>query len=66
MVPDKERRWTLVLVNLASVVERADEGILPAVFLFVGRSFGVGPKELGILTLCRALSQVLLNHTRCC
>ena len=49
---------TLLLVNVAAVVERADESILPAVVLYVGRSFSCGPKELGMLTLCRALSQV--------
>jgi hypothetical protein len=56
--PSGAKRWTLVLVNLAAIVEKADEAVLPAVYLYVGRAFGVGPKELGVLTLCRALSQV--------
>ncbi|CAO2188098.1 unnamed protein product [Urochloa humidicola] len=51
------RRWTLVLVNLASVVEKADEVLLPAVYREVGAALGASPTALGSLTLCRALVQ---------
>ncbi|EFN58437.1 hypothetical protein CHLNCDRAFT_140406 [Chlorella variabilis] len=50
---------TTALMNLASIVERADEGILPAVYVFIGKSLGVGLWQLGALTLCRALVQAL-------
>ena len=49
---------TTVLMNLASVVEKADEQVLPAVYYFVGRSLNATPAQLGTLTLCRALVQV--------
>ncbi|CAD6265498.1 unnamed protein product [Miscanthus lutarioriparius] len=59
--PDAEaasrRRWTLVLVNLASVLEKADEVLLPAVYKEVGAALGASPTALGSLTLCRALVQ---------
>ncbi|CAO2210880.1 unnamed protein product [Urochloa humidicola] len=51
------RRWTLVLVNLASVLEKADEVLLPAVYREVGAALGASPTALGSLTLCRALVQ---------
>ncbi|CAK0783950.1 hypothetical protein CVIRNUC_007153 [Coccomyxa viridis] len=53
------RKRTLVLLNIASVVERADEQVLPAVYLFIGRSLHATPAQLGTLTLCRALVQAL-------
>ncbi|KAJ1268383.1 hypothetical protein BS78_07G130700 [Paspalum vaginatum] len=53
----RRRRWTLVLVNLASVLEKADEVLLPAVYLEVGEALGASPTALGSLTLCRALVQ---------
>lgn len=51
------RQWTLVLVNLASVLEKADEVLLPAVYREVGAALGASPTELGSLTLYRALVQ---------
>ena len=51
------RCWTLVLVNLASVLEKADEVLLPAVYREVGAALGASPTALGSLTLCRALVQ---------
>ncbi|NP_001149291.2 carbohydrate transporter/ sugar porter/ transporter isoform 1 [Zea mays] len=51
------RRWTLVLVNMASVLEKADEVLLPAVYKEVGTALGASPTALGSLTLCRALVQ---------
>ncbi|KAL4436794.1 hypothetical protein ABPG75_003933 [Micractinium tetrahymenae] len=50
---------TTLLMNLASIVERADEGILPAVYMFIGRSLDASLSQLGTLTLCRALVQAL-------
>ena len=40
--------------------------VLPAVYLFVGRSLNATPVQLGTLTLCRAMVQVgphALHHT---
>ncbi|CAL8466343.1 g5879 [Coccomyxa elongata] len=50
---------TTVLLNLAAIVERADEQVLPAVYLFIGHSLRATPAQLGTLTLCRALVQAL-------
>ena len=52
---------TSVLVNLSAIMERTDEQILPAVYLFVAASFSASPKQLGYLTLCRALVQALAS-----
>ncbi|KIZ04451.1 hypothetical protein MNEG_3510 [Monoraphidium neglectum] len=52
---------TAFLVNLAMVVESANEQILPAVYLFVGSSLHATPSQLGTLTLCRALVQTLAS-----
>ena len=51
------RLRTTLLMNLASVVEKADEQVLPAVYYFIGRSLNATPAQLGTLTLCRALVQ---------
>ena len=53
------RRRTLVLVNLTSMLEKADEVLLPAVYREVGAALAVSPTALGSLTLCRALVQAL-------
>lgn len=55
------RLVTAALVNLAAIVERADEAILPALYLYIGRSLGASPSQLGSLTLCRALVQALAS-----
>ena len=52
------RLRTTLLMNLASVVEKADEQVLPAVYYFIGRSLNATPAQLGTLTLCRAMVQV--------
>uniref|UniRef100_A0ACD5ZUE1 Uncharacterized protein n=2 Tax=Avena sativa TaxID=4498 RepID=A0ACD5ZUE1_AVESA len=53
-------RWrTLVLVNLTSMLEKADEVLLPGVYREVGLALGVSVTALGSLTLCRALVQAL-------
>ena len=68
--PDAEaasrRRWTLVLVNLASVLEKADEVLLPAVYKEVGTALGASPTALGSLTLCRALVQAVCYPLATC
>ena len=51
------RLRTTLLMNLASIVEKADEQVLPAVYYFIGRSLNATPAQLGTLTLCRALVQ---------
>ncbi|KAG0609023.1 hypothetical protein M758_8G151500 [Ceratodon purpureus] len=51
------RRLTLILVNLAAVLERADEALLPAVYDQVGKAFGVTPAALGTLTFIRSIVQ---------
>ncbi|CAK9205954.1 unnamed protein product [Sphagnum jensenii] len=57
-----ERRLvTLILINLASIMERADEALLPAVYDQVGKAFGVSPSALGTLTFIRALVQALAS-----
>ncbi|CAI7851846.1 unnamed protein product, partial [Closterium sp. NIES-53] len=53
------RLRTLVLVNIAAIVERADEALLPAVYNEVGQAFHASPQALGTLTLVRALVQAL-------
>ncbi|KAJ3670202.1 hypothetical protein LUZ60_010526 [Juncus effusus] len=41
---------SLILINLASIMERADERLLPAVYKEVSEAFNAGPTELGYLT----------------
>ncbi|CAL5074584.1 unnamed protein product [Urochloa decumbens] len=59
MVPAVERqgRRTLMLVNLASIMERADEALLPAVYREVGAALHATPTGLGALTLYRSIVQ---------
>uniref|UniRef100_N1QV17 Cis,cis-muconate transport protein n=1 Tax=Aegilops tauschii TaxID=37682 RepID=N1QV17_AEGTA len=52
-----EERRTLVLVNLASIMERADEALLPAVYREVGAALHATPTGLGALTLYRSIVQ---------
>lgn len=52
---------TTVLVNLSAIMERTDEQLLPAVYLFVAVAFSATPKQLGYLTLCRAVVQALAS-----
>ncbi|KAF0913182.1 hypothetical protein E2562_020348 [Oryza meyeriana var. granulata] len=52
-----EERRTLVLVNLASIMERADEALLPAVYREVGAALHATPTGLGALTLYRSAVQ---------
>jgi len=41
---------SLILINLASILERADENLLPAVYKEVSATFNAGPTDLGYLT----------------
>lgn len=49
----------MLLINIAAIVEKADETILPAVYREMGDSFHASPSALGALTLVRALVQSL-------
>ncbi|CAN6217461.1 unnamed protein product [Urochloa humidicola] len=53
----RDRRRTLLLVSLASIMERADEALLPAVYREVGAALHATPAGLGALTLCRSVVQ---------
>ncbi|CAJ1971775.1 unnamed protein product [Sphenostylis stenocarpa] len=50
---------TLVLVNLAGIMERADESLLPGVYKEVGAALHTDPTGLGSLTLFRSIVQSL-------
>ena len=52
------RTRTTVLLNMASIMEKADEQVLPAVYFFIMKSLKCTPSQLGTMTLCRALVQV--------
>lgn len=55
------RARTTVLINLAAVMERTDEQMLPAVYAFVACSFNATLTQLGNITLCRALVQAIAS-----
>ncbi|KAL8253498.1 hypothetical protein R6Q59_037191 [Mikania micrantha] len=48
---------TLILVNLAGIMERADESLLPGVYKEVGEELHADPTRLGWLTLFRSMVQ---------
>lgn len=50
---------TLVLVNIAGIMEKADETLLPGVYKEVGEDLHTDPTGLGSLTLFRSLVQCL-------
>ncbi|XP_055811024.1 thiamine pathway transporter THI73-like [Solanum dulcamara] len=50
---------TLVLINLASVMEMADETVLPGVYREVGKDLNINPAGLGSLSLYRSLIQCI-------
>ncbi|KAL3675576.1 hypothetical protein R1sor_025524 [Riccia sorocarpa] len=52
---------SLVLINLAAILEKADETLLPAVYKEVGQAFNASPSELGTLTFIRALVQAIAS-----
>lgn len=53
----KSDTLTLILVNLAAIVERADEKLLPAVYKEVGAALHIDPTGLGTLSLSRSIVQ---------
>lgn len=53
----KQETVTLVLVNLAGIMERADESLLPGVYKEVGAALHTDPTGLGSLTLFRSIVQ---------
>ncbi|KAG6478839.1 putative glycerol-3-phosphate transporter 2 isoform X1 [Zingiber officinale] len=64
---------SLILINLASIMERADESLLPAVYKEVSQAFNAGPIELGYLTFilkfvqsiaCPVAGVLILYHDR--
>lgn len=46
-----------MLVNLASIMEKADEALLPAVYKEIGAAIHVTPTGLGSLTLFKSIVQ---------
>ncbi|KAG2486460.1 hypothetical protein HYH03_014907 [Edaphochlamys debaryana] len=56
-----QRRRTVTLINLVSVMERMDEQIVPALSRPLGCSFRAGPHALGLITFARALVQALAS-----
>ena len=53
----KAETVTLILVNLAGIMERADESLLPGVYKEVGAALHTDPTGLGSLTLFRSIVQ---------
>ncbi|KAJ4745640.1 Major facilitator superfamily protein [Rhynchospora pubera] len=52
---------SLILINLASILERADETLLPAVYKEVSEAFNAGPAELGYLTFIMTFMQAICS-----
>uniref|UniRef100_A0A2P2IVG4 Uncharacterized protein LOC105126529 n=2 Tax=Rhizophora mucronata TaxID=61149 RepID=A0A2P2IVG4_RHIMU len=50
---------SLILINMAAIMERADENLLPAVYKEVSEAFSAGPSDLGYLTFIRNFVQGL-------
>ena len=48
---------SLILINMAAIMERADENLLPSVYKEVSEAFNAGPSDLGYLTFIRNLVQ---------
>ncbi|KAI9200774.1 hypothetical protein LWI28_013078 [Acer negundo] len=53
----KAETVTMILVNLAGIMERADESLLPGVYKEVGEALHTDPTGLGSLTLFRSIVQ---------
>lgn len=53
----KVETLTLALVNLAGIMEKADESLLPGVYKEVGDALHTDPTGLGSLTLFRSMVQ---------
>jgi len=73
---DRRRIWTMIMVNLAAILERADEQVLPSTFKWISRTFRASPEQLSFIQLSRALVQggtsssllsiMDLHYTRSC
>lgn len=48
---------SLIIINLAAIMERADENLLPSVYKEVSEAFSAGPSDLGYLTFVRNFIQ---------
>lgn len=48
---------SLIIINMAAIMERADENLLPAVYKEVSEAFTAGPSDLGYLTFIRNFVQ---------
>ncbi|KAH7861179.1 hypothetical protein Vadar_022683 [Vaccinium darrowii] len=57
MAIKKSLTLTLILVNLAGIMERADESLLPGVYKEVGAALHTDPTGLGSLSLYRSIVQ---------
>ncbi|WCJ44486.1 Major facilitator superfamily protein [Euphorbia peplus] len=53
----KRETVTLMVVNIAGIMERADESLLPGVYKEVGSALHTDPTGLGTLTLFRSIVQ---------
>ncbi|CAN0919497.1 hypothetical protein LINGRAHAP2_LOCUS31489 [Linum grandiflorum] len=52
---------SLILINMAAIMERADENLLPSVYKEVSEAFNAGPSDLGYLTFMRNFVQGLAS-----
>ena len=52
---------SLILINMAAIMERADENLLPSVYKEVSQAFNVGLADLGYLTFVRNFVQGLTS-----
>lgn len=52
---------SLILINMAAIMERADENLLPSVYREVSQAFNVGPADLGYLTFMRNFARGLAS-----
>lgn len=52
---------SLIIINLAAIMERADENLLPSVYKEVSEAFNAGPSDLGYLTFIRNFIQGLAS-----
>nr|XP_043616251.1 uncharacterized protein LOC122588192 [Erigeron canadensis] len=52
---------SLIIINLASIMEHADENLLPSVYKEVSETFKAGPTNLGYLTFIRNFVQGLAS-----
>ncbi|XP_031480617.1 uncharacterized protein LOC116250814 [Nymphaea colorata] len=52
---------SLLLINMAAIMERADENLLPSVYKEVSAAFNAGPTDLGYLTFIRNFVQAILS-----